>query len=324
MSKPELLVLALGGNAISPEHESADIDAQFERTRQTVAQLDDWIGAGHGLVIVHGNGPQVGAALRRVELSAASVYRLPLHICVADTQGGMGFMIARCVNALPATMGVGRVCAAVVTSVEIDPADPAFSTPTKPIGDYLSNENAARLRATLGWTMAEIPGHGFRRVVASPAPRRVVESAAIKRLVDHGTIVIAGGGGGVPVSATHDSASPNQDRPIGIDAVIDKDATAALLAIELGASRLVFATAVRQVFTGWGTPRQQAVDSATAEKMREWLSVGEFPAGSMGPKVSAALQFMERSRDAMANVVICASDELKSALRGVSGTRIAK
>lgn len=317
MPKPELLVLALGGNAISPEGGPADIDAQFSRTRQTLAQLDDWIAAGHGLVIVHGNGPQVGAALRRVELAAGSVYRLPLHICVADVQGGMGFMIARCLAARPATINTGRNAIAVVTSVEIDPLDPAFARQSKPIGEFYEAAAAKRLEHEYGWTMIEIAGHGFRRVVPSPTPRRVVETAAIRQLVADGTIVIAAGGGGIPVA-------PDPAALTGIDAVIDKDATAALLAHELGADRLIFATAVHQVCIGWGTPREQPITETTAEKMREWQDAGEFPAGSMGPKVTAALEFLKLSRDPHASVVICATDELKAAMCGFGGTRIAK
>lgn len=322
MSKSELLVLALGGNAISPEHNSADITAQFERTHQTVAQLDDWISAGHRLIIVHGNGPQVGAALRRVELTAKSVYRLPLHICVADTQGGMGFMIARCLNARRAVRNSGRVAVALVTSVEVNANDPAFRNPTKPIGDFYTADEAEQLRTESGWTLIEIAGHGFRRVVASPTPRRVVESTAIRQLVAQETVVVAGGGGGVAVSMLKATAEDETDLA-GIDAVIDKDATAAWLATELGATKLVFATAVPHVSIGWGTSHEQPIHSATAEKMREWLTQGEFPAGSMGPKVTAALEFLERTRSAAPGVVICASDEIKLGLQGAAGTQIA-
>lgn len=317
MAASELLVLALGGNALSPDPHSSDIAAQFARTRETVAQLDEWIAAGHGLVIVHGNGPQVGAALRRVELSAERVYRLPLHICVADTQGGMGFMIARCLNTRLAAHGSQRRAVALVTTVEIDRDDAAFRNPTKPIGEFYDAARAQRLIAEYGWKMVEIVGRGYRRVVPSPAPRNVTESQAIRRLVDHGMIVIAGGGGGVAVSADPPACD-------GIDAVIDKDATAALLACELRATRLIFATAVPQVCIGWKTPQERPIAAATAGQMRRWLEAGEFPPGSMGPKITAALQFLEESQDSATRVIICEASQLALAIKGMSGTGIAK
>lgn len=316
MPASELLVLALGGNALSPDTQSGDIDAQFVRTGETVAQLDDWIAAGHGLVIVHGNGPQVGAALRRVELASERVYRLPLHICVADTQGGMGFMITRCLNARLAAGGSGRRAVALVTTVEIDREDAAFRNPTKPIGEFYDPIRARQLAAEYGWAMVEIAGQGFRRVVPSPAPRRVPESKAIQALIDQEMIVIAGGGGGVAIA----------DKPAdsGIDAVIDKDATAALLACELRATRLIFATAVPQVYLGWKTTWERPISTASVGDMRRWLDSGEFPPGSMGPKITAGIKFLEESRDSAAQVIICAAEQLKSAIEGNSGTQIAK
>ncbi len=313
-----LTVIALGGNAISPEDGAGDIPQQFDVTRRTAARLADVICAGRRLVLTHGNGPQVGNVLRRVELAAHEVYALPLDICVADTQGGMGYMIALCLNNELARRGESRRVCTIVTTVEVDPGDPDFAVPTKPVGSFYPAERAEQLRRKHGWALVQVRGRGWRRVVPSPAPRRVLEIDLIRRLADAGDVLIAAGGGGVPVVPGVDGSHR------GVEAVIDKDRTSALLAAELGASELLIATSVRRVAVHFGKPEQRDLDRLTVDEARRLYEQKHFAAGSMGPKIVAAIDFLTRRGDADACVVICHLDELSEALNGRAGTRIVR
>ncbi len=314
----EPIVVALGGNAISPEDEEGRIDQQFKRTAESARILVDLIAAGMHLIVTHGNGPQVGQVLRRVELAAHECYRVPLDICVADTQGGMGFMIALSLNNELRRRGLAARFSAIVTTVEVDRGDPAFARPTKPIGGYYDEQRAAELCRTHGWVLTEVSGKRFRRVVPSPRPRRIAEIELIRRLAGAGELLVVGGGGGVPV------ARDKHGELAGVEAVIDKDLTSALLAREIGARTFVMATSVDKVALDYGKKTQRALDRMTAAEARLHLNAGQFPAGSMGPKIEAGLDFLEFSRPRDAQVVICHLEEIDSALHGRDGTRIVR
>lgn len=312
------IVLALGGNAISREDESGDIPQQFEHTRRTAARLRELVEQGYRLVVTHGNGPQVGSVLRRVEIAADQVYRLPLDICVADTQGGMGYMIALCLNNEFRRAGLPCSAAAVVTTVEVTADDPAFREPSKPVGRVFDPQEAKALAGRYGWTLAPSAAGKMRRVVPSPTPRRILEIEQIRTLVRAGVVVIAGGGGGVPVTVDADGVAT------GVEAVVDKDRTSALLAIELDAPTFVIATGTRRVALGFRTPAERFLDRLSVSDARRWLEAGEFPAGSMGPKIESAIRFLEQSRAADARVIICHLDTLSESIAGRDGTLLVR
>jgi carbamate kinase len=311
-----LIVVALGGNAISRPGQAGDIPQQFENTNYTAKYLADLIAAGYQLVITHGNGPQVGQVMRRVELAAREVYRLPLFICGADTQGGMGYMIAQCLNNALQRRGIQRIVPTIVTSVEVDANDPAFQKPTKPIGSFFRKDRADELMKEYGWDMIHVPHQGYRRVVPSPAPKVIIEVELIRRLVDAGECLVAAGGGGIPVVRGPDS----QWR--GVEAVIDKDRTAALLGRTLDAPVLLIVTSVERVALHYGTPREQPLEHLTSSEAKRYLAEGEFPPGSMGPKIEAAIEFLRDCSAADARVIICDIEHMADALDGRSGTRI--
>lgn len=312
----ELIIVALGGNAISRPGQEGNVPQQFENTGYTAKFLAQLIEDGYQLVVTHGNGPQVGNVLRRVELAANELYRLPLHICGAHTQGGMGFMVAQCLNNALVDRCILRRATAVVTSVEVDRNDPAFANPTKPIGGFYTPERAAELRATCGWDLVEVPGRGYRRVVPSPPPRAIVEVDLIRRLVDRGEHVVAAGGGGVPVA--RDAAGHWG----GVEAVVDKDRTAALLGRVLDAPVLMIATAVEQVAINYGKPNEQRFSELSVSQAQQYLNEGHFPPGSMGPKIEAAIEFLRDCKRGDARVVICDIEQMAEAIVGRSGTTI--
>lgn len=311
-----LAVIALGGNAISPPDAEGNIPQQFAASRATAARLADVIGAGFRVLVTHGNGPQVGNVLRRAELARHELYMLPLDICVADTQAGMGYMIAQCLNNELLRRGDARRACAIVTSVEVEPNDPEFANPTKPIGRPYTAKRAEELRAAHGWQIVEVSRGRFRRVVPSPLPRAIVEIELIRELAGLGRLAVACGGGGIPVVRAEDGSWA------GVEAVIDKDRTSALLARETDADVLLIATEVDGVALDFGKPTQRFVERLIAAEAREQLSRGQFPAGSMGPKVEAAAEFVERSRRPGSRAIICHLDRITEALAGACGTRI--
>ncbi|MDK2972930.1 MAG: carbamate kinase [Candidatus Sumerlaeota bacterium] len=316
---PRMIVVALGGNAISVKDEEGNIAQQFARTRETARHLAELIVQGHDLIVTHGNGPQVGNVLRRVELSAAEVYPIPLHLCVANTQAGMGFMIAQCLNNELRRRGKERITAStIITAVEVDPSDPAFAKPTKPIGKYLKKEEALLLKEQHGWPMQEFDNEEYRLVVPSPIPRRILPIEMIKRLVDEHELLVCCGGGGIPVWC--DAAGEET----GVDCVIDKDRTSALLATELGLGRFVIATAVEKVMLAYRTPRQRPLDRLTIAEARAYLDAGEFPAGTMGPKIEAAIDFLERTPHPSPVAIITNLENISGALAGTTGTHLVR
>ncbi len=311
------MVLALGGNAISMPTEEGNIAQQFAHTGETARVIADVICAGHQVILTHGNGPQVGNVLRRVEIAAEhDVYPIPLTLCVADTQGGMGYMIEQCLENELHRRGVHRGCATVITTVLVDEADPAFSAPSKPIGIFYREADARRHIERDGWKMVNVPDRGWRRVVPSPTPREIIEIDLIRKLATGGDVVICCGGGGIAVARQPDGTLH------GVEAVIDKDSTAAILAVALDADRLVILTNVRQVCAGYGTPGEKPLPEMTIAQARRRMEAGEFPAGSMGPKIQAAIDFIERSRRPDAAVLITDPASLTVALAGAGGTWI--
>lgn len=314
----KLIVVALGGNAISPPRAEGNLNQQFNSARTSAARLADLIEAGYQPVITHGNGPQVGNVLRRVELAAHELYTLTLDICVADTQSGIGYMIGQCLMNELRKRGKDRVVSTIVTTVEVDPDDPAFASPSKPIGRFYAAEKAEEMRTQYGWQMVEDAGRGWRRVVPSPLPRSIVEIETIWRLVSQGELIIAAGGGGIPV------ARNSNGEWVGVEAIIDKDRTAALLAAKLHAELLVIATEVEQVAINFGKPDEKRLDRLTVSDARRYRAEGHFPAGSMGPKIESAIYFLMQSGRPDARVVICDLKQIAEAVAGKAGTTIVR
>jgi carbamate kinase len=297
-------VVALGGNALIRPGQRGTAAEQRANLRETCEALRPLLGDGE-LVVTHGNGPQVGNELVRQERAAEEVPPLPLYLAVAQTQAEIGALIE---SELAAVAGRPVVC--LLTHVRVDEDDPAFEEPTKPVGPFYSEEQARRLEAERGWVVISDAGRGWRRVVPSPEPLEIVELAAVRTLVAAGTIAVACGGGGIPVSSRN-------GRLTGVDAVIDKDRASAVLAIALGAERFVIITDVDAVYGGWGTDAQKALpelDVAAAEALLPGLATG-----SMGPKLEASLAF---ARATGHEVLIAAADSLQEALAGRAGTRV--
>ncbi len=281
----ELAVVCLGGNALMPPVSRFSIEEQDRTIAETCRLLVKLIDRGFRLVIVHGNGPQVGARVEQCLAARELMKPFPLDVLDAETQGQIGYMIQKHMTSLLASRSSFRGCVTVITQVVVDPCDEAFKKPTKPVGRALSREEAEQL-AREGWSLVEEVGRGYRRVVPSPRPVRVVETGAIRTLVEAGFIVIAGGGGGIPVVEA-------DGRLAGAEAVIDKDRTAARIAIELDADLLLILTDVDAVYVNFRKPGERAIRRMTTKEARELLARGEFPPGSMGPKVEACIEFAE-------------------------------
>jgi carbamate kinase len=312
-----LIVVAIGGNAVSPPDRIGNIADQFAATRLIAVPLADLIMDGHRLVITHGNGPQVGNVMRRVEIAAEhNVYPLPLDIVVADTEAGMGYMICQCLMNELASRGRPHVCTTIITTVRVDANDPAMASPTKPVGPYLTPEQAQTHAREHGWTVKEEPHRGWRRVVPSPRPEEIVELEVIRNLVLEGQIVVAAGGGGIPVVRRPDG----QYR--GLEAVIDKDFTSGLLAAALGADRLVILTGVDRVQRDFGRPTATPIDVMTPAEAERLMAQGQFPAGSMAPKIQAAVDFVRSCSNPAAEALITSCERAAEAFLGQTGTRI--
>ena len=315
---PAPIVVALGGNAISPVGEEGNIAQQFRHTRQSARGLIGLFRGAAPLVITHGNGPQVGHAIRRVELSEHEVYPLDLGICVADVQGGMGYMIAQCLMNVLRQNGINVRISAIVSSVEVNRNDPALANPTKPIGSLLSREKAEQFQREYGWDMIQVRDLGYRRVVPSPMPQAIVEIDLIRKMVEASEYLVAVGGGGIPVYRDE------QGNLEGLEAVIDKDLASGLLASGIGAQVLIIVTAVQKVCVDFGKPTQRTLDRLSIADARRLLREGQFPPGSMGPKIQAAINFLQASKRDDARVVICHLDQISDALAGRAGTTLTK
>jgi carbamate kinase len=308
-------VVAIGGNSLIKDRYHQSVRDQYIAASETCRHIVTMIKDGWRIAITHGNGPQVGFILRRSELAAHELHELPLDVCGADTQGAIGYELQQNLCNEFRRYGIDRDAVTLVCQTEVAADDPAFAKPSKPIGSFMDAEQADRRRAD-GWDIIEDAGRGWRRVVASPQPLRIVELPAIRRLLDAGTVVIAVGGGGIPVAA--DEAGNLH----GVAAVIDKDLASALLAVELGAGLFIISTAVEQVALDFGTPQQRWIDHLTLAEARQYLAEGRhFAAGSMGPKIQAVISYLEQGG---IEALITDPDNLQRALAGHSGTRITR
>jgi len=296
-------VIALGGNALVRPGERGTATEQRTNLRETCEALRPLLGG--DLVVTHGNGPQVGNELVRQERSADEVPPLPLYLAVAQTQAEIGALIESELTAV-----AGRPVVGLITHVRVEEDDPAFGNPTKPVGPFYSDEEAHKREDDRGWAVREDAGRGWRRVVPSPQPLEVIELGAVRALLAAGTIVVACGGGGIPVSSRN-------GRLLGLDAVIDKDRVSALLAIDLGAERLVILTDVDAVYRGWGTNAQEELRELSADEAQ--LLLGELAAGSMRPKIEASIAFAKATGR---EVLITSAANVAAALDGRSGTRV--
>ncbi|GBD21598.1 Carbamate kinase 1 [bacterium HR28] len=308
------VVVALGGNAIIQAGQRGTAEEQQANVDLTCRQLAELVLAGYELIITHGNGPQVGNLLVKNELARDVVPPVPLHWCVAQTQATIGFMIQQALGAELRQRGVERVVATLVTRTEVSPDDPAWQEPTKPIGLYYPEERAREIMAATGQVWKPQGTRGWRRVVPSPDPIAIVDRPAIELLIAAGAIVVACGGGGIPVVRRPDG------RYDGVEAVIDKDLAAALLAHELGADALLILTDVPHVMLNYGTPNASPLEQVTVSELRRYQAEGHFASGSMGPKVEAAIRFV--SRGASRRAIIAALDHARDALEGRCGTHV--
>jgi carbamate kinase len=308
-------VIAIGGNSLIREGQRGTIAEQFENARATARQAGALVAAGWRVVVTHGNGPQVGFILLRSELMTdeAPVPRLSLDMCVADSQGGLGYIIGNSLLSELGRRGLPNRVTCLLTQTVVDASDPAFQRPSKPIGPFFTADEARIHQARDRWVMVEDGGRGYRRVVASPRPLRIVEAGAIRALLDSGFVVIACGGGGIPV--TEEAAGVYR----GVEAVVDKDLASALLALTLGLPVLLLSTGVEKVAIHYKRPDQVDLDRITVGEARRYLAAGEFPPGSMGPKMQAAVEFLERGGR---EVIITSPEHLEAAVLGETGTRI--
>jgi carbamate kinase len=312
MMNRKTIVVALGGNAIIEEGTEGTITQQFANTRKSLTAIVGMIRDGHKIVLTHGNGPQAGVHLIRNEAASGQVPPSPLGVIVADTQGSMGYMIAQCLSNALVRQGGNKDVVTVVTQVEVDPADPSMDNPTKYVGPFYKAEQVEKLRER-GWAIKEDPGRGYRRVVPSPMPLDVIEKGIIKDLIDDGKIVIAAGGGGIPVRREPDGTLE------GVDAVIDKDRASALLANLIAADELIILTGVEKVAINYRKPGERFLDRMSVAECERYLAEGQFPKGSMGPKIEAACDFIRRGG---LRVIITSMENATRAVEGQAGTVI--
>lgn len=307
-------VVAVGGNSLIRSGEKGTIAEQLANARRTAEAIVQIIRLGFNVVVTHGNGPQVGAALLRSERSADHVYTHSLDVCDAATQGEIGYLLQQSLGGALADAGLDTPVATVLTQVVVSPMDPAMERPTKPIGPFYSARDAATRRAQLGWHLVEDPARGFRRVVPSPEPVEIIEERVIRRLAESGVLVVAVGGGGIPV--VRDGGALR-----GVEAVIDKDRSSALLASHLKSALFIISTDVERVCVDYRKAGQRPLARVTAAELGRFLTDGQFPPGSMGPKVESALQFLGNGG---AEVIITSHERLFDAVRGDAGTHIVR
>jgi carbamate kinase len=306
-------VVALGGNAITREFEEGNITQQFENTRRSLRSVIELIKLDYRVVITHGNGPQVGNALVRVEETRHLVPPLPLGVIVADLEGGMGYMIEQCLQNKLNERGLKNRVATILTQVLVDKDDPSILNPSKFVGPFYAAEQIAELEQKRGWTIKEDPGRGYRRVVPSPIPREILDKDIIKLLVEQDIIVIAAGGGGIPVYREPSGWLE------GLDGVIDKDLASAVLARDIGAEDLLILTGVDRVAINFRKPDQQDLERVTLSEIEKYYTEGHFPKGSMGAKILAAMNFI---REGGKRVIITSIDNAVPALLNNAGTEI--
>ena len=318
MTDGSLIVAALGGNAISLPDEEGNVDQQFTHSRETAVQLADLVEHGNRLVITHGNGPQIGNFLLRNQAAAHLIYPLPFQVAGSHVQGGMGFMIAQTLKNELTRRGLGRAVTAVITTVRVDRNDPSFDEPTKPIGRMMTRPDVDRFARPAGWQVKEVSHGEYRRIIASPDPLEILEIEHIRRSVEAGELVVACGGGGIPLVRDDEGCL------YGVRAVVDKDLASALLANQLRANLLMILTNVERVCVDYRKPTQRAIERTTVSEARCWLEAGQFEQGSMGPKIDGAIRFLEDSPRDDARVIIGPLDRAADAFAGRTGTVILK
>ncbi len=310
-----LAVVAFGGNALLQARDLGTVEEQNRRARRAAVWLVGLCRKGHDLLIVHGNGPQVGQILIRMQQGAPLIPPGTMDLAVAETQGGMGYLLELALRNRLARHGPPREVATVVSMVVVDREDPGFANPTKPVGPFFSEYQAQQFEAKIGWRMIEDSGRGWRKVVPSPRPLEVLGTATVRELLARNAVVIAGGGGGIPVVRGDDGGL------VGVEAVIDKDRTAALLATELKAALLAIVTDVDRVYKNHGQKNERPLDFLTVRQARQLAAAGQFPAGSMGPKVESAANFAEAGGG---RAIITDTENLEAAVRGQAGTSIVR
>lgn len=307
-------VVAIGGNSLIRHKERISFAEQRETFENNCGPIAELLRQGERVVITHGNGPQVGFVLLRSHLARNRLPEVPLDAASAQTQAEIGYMLQQVLDNRLRALGMARRVVTVVTQVLVDLQDPAFSNPSKPVGPFYTREEAVRLQKEFGWVVKEDAGRGFRRFVPSPEPRAIVEIDEIRRLVEAGAVVVACGGGGIPVVE-------QGEKLVGVAAVIDKDLASALLGNLIGAERLVISTAVDRIYINYGTPQARGLERLSVAELTHYQAEGHFPEGSMGPKVLASLKFLSGGGR---EVIVTDPEHLLAALEGKAGTRIVK
>lgn len=314
--KEKIAVVAIGGNSLIKDKKHQSVEDQYLAVKETTAHIVKMIQAGWNVAIAHGNGPQVGFILRRSELSAHELHDVPLDVCGADTQGAIGYALQQNLQNHLARLGINKPVATVVTQVQVNASDPAFENPSKPIGSFMDEAQAVNRRDVAGWNVVEDAGRGWRRVVASPLPDRIVEEEAVKTLINAGAVVITVGGGGIPVVAD------DEGNLHGVAAVIDKDFASALLANRLGAELFVISTAVEKCALNFGKPNEEWVDHMTMAEAKQYLADGtHFAKGSMAPKIEAVIKFLEGGGE---RAIVTDPENIERALAGETGTHFTR
>jgi carbamate kinase len=307
-------LVSLGGNAILKHGQKGTAEEQEANVQNTAKHIAALLRKGERLAITHGNGPQVGNILLQNEIAKDKLPQMPLDVCGAESQGMIGYMLQRALRTELESGGAIVPIATIISQTLVSAADPAFKNPTKPVGPFYTAKEAQQLRESKGWHIISDSGRGYRRVVPSPTPLEIIEKETIIRLFETGTVVISVGGGGVPV------VREKNGRLRGVEAVLDKDRTAALLAKTLGVETLLILTDVEKVFINYGKPDQRALDRMTVEDCRKYLAEGQFPEGSMGPKIESAVSFLTDSPKG--RVVIASLEMAEEALKGTAGTTV--
>ncbi len=309
------VLIALGGNAILRHRDTGTAEEQFSTVQRTCRHIVEIMGDGYTVAVTHGNGPQVGDILLKNEIARDTLPPMPLDVCGAESQGMIGYMLQQSLYCELHAAGCTRPVVTVLSQTLVRRDDPAFEQPTKPIGPYYTAMQASNLAKEKGWRMSNEPGHGYRRVVPSPEPVAILEADAIRSLFDLGAVVIACGGGGIPVVAEESG------RLQGVEAVVDKDHTGALFAGIIGADDLLILTDVPKVALNFGRPDQVDMDTLTVAEAERYLADGQFPPGTMGPKIEAAVRFIESGGE---RVIISSLEQARGALAGEAGTTISR
>lgn len=311
MTQPQVAVVAVGGNSLISDKDHQTIPDQYAAAAESMSHIAGMIQAGWDVVITHGNGPQVGFILRRSELSRHELHEVPLDYCGADSQGAIGYMFQQALYNEFRQRGIQKQAATVVTQVLVSAEDPAFKHPSKPIGSFMDQSTASERAAGEGWSVVEDAGRGWRRVVASPLPVRIVQREIVEAMIAAGFVVIAVGGGGIPVIEDPGGCL------VGVEAVIDKDFASALLASTIAADLFLISTAVPQIALNYGRPDQQWLDKLSLAEARQYLQQGHFAKGSMGPKVQAIINYLEAGGK---QALVTNPENIGRALAGETGT----